>query len=75
MAKRWTEKDDIYLHTFFDVAGDANIARDLDRPSGAPTKRAAFLKTSGAWKALTRMAKAQDDYRECVGHKTMDDAL
>jgi hypothetical protein len=73
MSKRWTEKDDIFLHQYFDVVGDSGVARDLGKPTGAATKRVKFLKDCGAWDALNRSASAALHYRKCVGKSAFYD--
>lgn len=73
MAKRWTEQEDQFLHAYYDGLGDYVGTHDLGRPAGAATKRVAFLKRSGAWDALTRSAKAAEDYRRAVGRRVVED--
>ena len=73
MSKRWTQKDDLFLHEFFDAVGDFIGPHDLGRPIGAATKRVAHLRSCGAWAALDRRRQAEVDYLRCLGIVVEDD--
>ena len=68
MGKRWTPKEDMFIHAYFDAAGDMIGPHDLGRPKGAAAKRARALKQSGAWAALDRMSSAEFEFRLLAGH-------
>jgi hypothetical protein len=72
-GKRWTFKEDLFLHEFFDAIGDYVGTHDLGRPRGAATKRVAFLRATGAWAALDRRKAAEADYRHCLGNYSADE--
>jgi hypothetical protein len=67
MSKRWTEKEDKFIHAYFDAVGDYIGPHDLGRPKGAAAKRAKALKASGAWDALTRERDAHHEYLRLTG--------
>lgn len=67
MAKRWTLQEDEFIHTYFDAVGDFIGPHDLGRPKGAVTRRAAHLRSTGAWDALSRMEQARHDYLTALG--------
>lgn len=69
MAKRWTVKEDLFIHAYFDALGDMIGPHDLGRPKGAAAKRARVLKQSGAWAALDRMNAAEFEFRMIAGHR------
>lgn len=72
-GRRWTEKEDCFVHAYFDAVGDYLGPHDLGRSAGAAAKRAAFLKRSGAWDALDRRVRANRDYMRAVGCRLLDD--
>jgi hypothetical protein len=72
MSKRWTEREDTFIHAYFDTIGDYIGPHDLGRPKGAAAKRAKFLKETGAWDALTRMQAAHHTYLKLTGHRFAD---
>lgn len=39
MSKRWTLKEDLFLHSYFEAVGDYVGTHDLGRPKGAATIR------------------------------------
>lgn len=73
MNKRWTIKEDLFLHAYFDAVGDYCGSHDLGRPVGAATRRVKTLKRCGAWEAMNRMTEAERDYRRCLGIPTIED--
>ena len=72
MSKRWTMKEDLFLHQFSEL-GSWIGERDLGRSEQATRNRIAHLKETGAWDALERMTTAELDYRAALGLKTVDD--
>lgn len=76
MARNWTQEEDEFIHSYFDGMGDFIGVHDLDRPKGAATRRAKFLKDSGAWAALDRASEAYADYLRAIGRRVGgDDSL
>lgn len=75
MSKRWTEKEDKFLHAFFEAVGDYIGPHDLGRPAGAAAARVRALKASGAWDALTREEEANLEYRRLTRRPTPLDDL
>ena len=73
MAKRWTEKEDRFIHAHFDGVGAYIGPHDLGRSEKSVTDRAAFLKRTGAWAALTRQDAAYYDYLKAIGVRFADD--
>lgn len=73
MAKRWTLKEDIFLHAYFPAVGDLVGTHDLGRPTGAATRRAALLKQTGAWDCLERRQAAECEYFRCLGMSSIED--
>ena len=73
MSKRWTEREDKFIHAYFDALGDFIGPHDLARPKGAVAKRAKALKDSGAWDALTRTNEAYHEYLRLTGTVLADD--
>jgi hypothetical protein len=73
MSRRWTEKEDRFIHAYFDAVGDYIGPHDLGRPKGAVMKRAKALKDSGAWDALTREKQGYHEYLRLTGTVFADD--
>lgn len=73
MSKRWTRREDLFLHAHFPALGDFIGVHDLGRPAGAATKRVKHLKDTGAWDALDREKAAERDYRRCLGRLSVED--
>ena len=74
MSKRWTMEEDLFVHAYIGI-GDFIGPHDLGRPKGAATKRAKFLKESGAWDALDRLKQAEIDYRRATGRPVLEDGI
>lgn len=72
-GSRWSAKEDLFIHSYFDAVGDYIGPHDLGRPAGAAARRAAFLKKSGAWDALTRRVVAERDYLRATGVRLIED--
>lgn len=73
MAKRWSLKEDTFLHAYFPAIGDLVGTHDLGRPAGAATRRVALLKQTGAWACLERRQAAEHEYFRCLGAHSIED--
>lgn len=73
MPKAWTQDEDEFIHSYFEGMGDFIGVHDLGRPKGAATRRAKFLKDSGAWAALDRVSEAYTDYLRAIGRRVGGD--
>lgn len=62
MAKRFTMRNDLYLHQF-SLVGLPLMARDLGRSEASIRTRIKKLKDSGAWDAMTQLSLWEKRYR------------
>ena len=77
MGKRWTLEEDEMLVKYYEAIGDMVGTHDLNRPTGAATKRVKALKECGAWQALKLRYRADYFYLRAymVAVKASEDAL
>ena len=69
MARRWTEREDLFIIAYYDAIGPYIGPHDLGRSEKATTDRAKFLKRSGAWDVYVEAQNVLNMARKLARHE------